>query len=85
MAPRTTCPLMSGDEYMAALAAIGFHPEHAPTQAATWLGIGVRTSFRYASAGGVPRATALLLRYMVANSLRPEDIALAARPLRLRG
>lgn len=58
--------MMTGMEYKAALAAIGLDHE----KAAEKLGIGLRTSHRYATKGA-PRRIAMALELLAAGQRRP--------------
>lgn len=61
------CAGMTGDEYKAALAKLGWTNE----QMADALGISARTSFTY-SARGAPRSIALAVRFLVEQGSKGE-------------
>lgn len=61
--PRVGNQYMQAVEYKAALTALGISHE----AVAETLGIGVRSSYRYASEGGCPKPVAIAIRLMLAS------------------
>ncbi len=58
---------MTSTQYREAIARLGL----SQGQAATFLGVSIRTSHGWANGDPIPKAVAMLLRTMIANGLRP--------------
>lgn len=65
---------MSVTEYRETVAALGL----SHSAAARFLGVVATTGMRYANQGGIPPATATLLRLMVRAKMRPETVRAVA-------
>jgi hypothetical protein len=70
---------LTAAQYRTALDRLGL----TQADAARFLGVGGRTSRRWASEGGIPPAIALLLRLMIRLGLRPKDVKDQRRPIKL--
>ncbi len=68
---------MTPSEYRASIARLGL----SQVAAGEFLGVATRTSWGYANGEPIPRATAMLLRLMVARGIAPDDLPRMPSPV----